>query len=78
MGRLCDGRLVIGLFMGRAPAFVLGGTAMLGALVCAGAGWPGYRAGRNTAVSPLATHARVFNAVDCVTWIQQWGGFGQY
>lgn len=44
----------------------------------AGADWPGYWAGRNTAFSPLATHASLFNAVDYVNWIQQWGGFEIY
>ncbi len=40
----------------------------------AGADWPGYWAGRNSAFSPLATTASLFNAVDYVNWIQQWGG----
>ncbi|MDX5357220.1 MAG: TRAP transporter substrate-binding protein DctP [Rhodobacterales bacterium] len=46
--------------------------------VQAGADWPGYWAGRNTAFSPLATHASLFNAVDYVNWIQQWGGADIY
>ncbi|WP_323034486.1 TRAP transporter substrate-binding protein DctP [Pararhodobacter sp.] len=46
--------------------------------VQAGADWPGYWAGRDTAFSPLATHASLFNAVDYVNWIQQWGGFEIY
>nr|WP_240794135.1 TRAP transporter substrate-binding protein DctP [Pseudorhodobacter turbinis] len=40
----------------------------------AGGDWPGYWAGRNSAFSPLATTASLFNAVDYVNWIQQWGG----
>ncbi|MBP5856212.1 TRAP transporter substrate-binding protein DctP [Marivibrio halodurans] len=40
----------------------------------AGGDWPGYWAGRDAAFSPLATHASLFNAVDYVNWIQQWGG----
>ncbi|MHC0053543.1 TRAP transporter substrate-binding protein DctP [Actibacterium sp. D379-3] len=40
----------------------------------AGADWPGYWAGRDPAFSPLATTASLFNAVDYVNWIQQWGG----
>ena len=42
--------------------------------VQAGADWPGYWAGRNSAFSPLATTASLFNAVDYVNWIEQWGG----
>lgn len=42
--------------------------------VQAGGDWPGYWAGRDAAFSPLATHASLFNAVDYVNWIQQWGG----
>lgn len=36
--------------------------------------WPGYWAGRDPAFSPLGTHTSLFNAVDYVNWIQQWGG----
>lgn len=36
--------------------------------------WPGYWAGRDPAFSPLATHSSLFNAVDYVNWLQQWGG----
>ncbi|MDO9527496.1 MAG: TRAP transporter substrate-binding protein DctP [Gemmobacter sp.] len=46
--------------------------------VQAGADWPGYWAGRDAAFSPLATHASLFNAVDYVNWIQQWGGKDLY
>ncbi|MGC8202956.1 TRAP transporter substrate-binding protein DctP [Aliiroseovarius sp. PTFE2010] len=44
----------------------------------AGADWPGYWAGRNSAFSPLATTASLFNAVDYVNWIEQWGGADLY
>lgn len=44
----------------------------------AGADWPGYWAGRNSAFSPLATTASLFNAVDYVNWIQEWGGADLY
>ncbi|MDA3857521.1 MAG: TRAP transporter substrate-binding protein DctP [Roseovarius sp.] len=44
----------------------------------AGADWPGYWAGRNTAFSPLATTASLFNAIDYVNWIEQWGGADLY
>ncbi|SCY49654.1 TRAP transporter substrate-binding protein DctP [Paracoccus tibetensis] len=44
----------------------------------AGADWPGYWAGRNPAFSPLATTASLFNAVDYVNWIQEWGGADLY
>lgn len=40
----------------------------------AGGDWPGYWAGRDPAFSPLATTASLFNAVDYVNWIKQWGG----
>ncbi|SPJ25860.1 TRAP transporter substrate-binding protein DctP [Palleronia abyssalis] len=42
--------------------------------VQAGADWPGYWAGRDAAFTPLATTPALFNAVDYVNWIQQWGG----
>ncbi|MBM9595377.1 TRAP transporter substrate-binding protein DctP [Roseitranquillus sediminis] len=44
----------------------------------AGADWPGYWAGRDAAFSPLATTPALFNAVDYVNWIQQWGGGDLY
>jgi TRAP-type mannitol/chloroaromatic compound transport system substrate-binding protein len=51
----------------------------------AGGDWPGYWAGRNAAFAPLATHTMLFNAVDYVNWIKEWGGaefyndvYGQY
>lgn len=47
--------------------------------------WPGYWAGLNPAFSPLATTTSLFNGVDYLNWIQQWGGrelyeeiYGQY
>ena len=40
----------------------------------AGADWPGYWAGRDAAFSPLATTPSLFNAVDYVNWIEEWGG----
>ncbi|WP_404343503.1 TRAP transporter substrate-binding protein DctP [Vreelandella venusta] len=55
-----------------------------GAIQAAG-DWPGYWAGLNPAFSPLATTTSLFNAVDYINWIQQWGGrelyeeiYGQY
>ena len=42
--------------------------------VQAGADWPGYWAGRDAAFTPLATTPALFNAVDYVNWIQEWGG----
>ncbi len=44
----------------------------------AGADWPGYWAGRDAAFSPIATHTSLFNAVDFVNWIQEWGGADIY
>ncbi|MFN3275301.1 MAG: TRAP transporter substrate-binding protein DctP [Paracoccus sp. (in: a-proteobacteria)] len=44
----------------------------------AGADWPGYWAGRNSAFSPLSTTASLFSAVDYVNWIQEWGGADLY
>ncbi|SIS62835.1 TRAP transporter substrate-binding protein DctP [Paracoccus saliphilus] len=46
--------------------------------VQAGADWPGYWAGRDSAFSPLSTTASLFNAVDYVNWIQEWGGADLY
>ncbi|QFT61927.1 TRAP-type mannitol/chloroaromatic compound transport system, substrate-binding protein [Roseivivax halotolerans] len=46
--------------------------------VQAGGDWPGYWAGRDSAFSPLATTPALFNAVDYVNWIQQWGGAELY
>ncbi len=44
----------------------------------AAADWPGYWAGRSPAFSPLATHTMLFNAVDYLNWIFEWGGFEVY
>lgn len=44
----------------------------------AGGDWPGYWAGRDSAFSPLSTTASLFNAVDYVNWIQEWGGAELY
>ncbi|WP_188857606.1 TRAP transporter substrate-binding protein DctP [Marinobacterium nitratireducens] len=40
--------------------------------------WPGYWAGRDPAFSPLASHVSLFNAVDYLNWIYEWGGFEFY
>lgn len=37
--------------------------------------WPGYWAGRDPAFSPLGTHTSLFNAIDYINWIREWGGF---
>ncbi|MDP3534645.1 TRAP transporter substrate-binding protein DctP [Halomonas sp. M1] len=74
--------------------FRAGGTLMPGTEVFdatetgsieAAGDWPGYWAGTNPAFSPLATTTSLFNAVDYINWIQQWGGrelyeeiYGQY
>lgn len=67
--------------------FRSGGTLMPGTEVFdatetgsieAAADWPGYWAGRNSAFSPLATHTMLFNAVDYLNWIFEWGGFDYY
>lgn len=46
--------------------------------VQAGADWPGYWAGRDAAFSPLATTSSLFNAVDYINWIREWGGQEMY
>ncbi|KPQ26412.1 MAG: TRAP-type mannitol/chloroaromatic compound transport system, periplasmic component [Halomonas sp. HL-48] len=40
--------------------------------------WPGYWAGRSPAFSPLATTTSLFNGVDYMNWILQWGGWDLY
>lgn len=40
----------------------------------AGGDWPGYWAGRSPAFSPLSTTVSLFNAVDYLNWINEWGG----
>lgn len=49
-------------------------SAVESGTVQAGGDWPGYWAGRDPAFSPLGTHTSLFNAIDYVNWIQQWGG----
>ncbi|MCL1476637.1 MAG: TRAP transporter substrate-binding protein DctP [Marinobacter sp.] len=67
--------------------FRAGGTLMPGTEVFdatetgsieASGDWPGYWAGRSPAFSPLATTTSLFNGVDYLNWIQQWGGFELY
>lgn len=67
--------------------FRAGGTLMPGTEVFdatetgsieAAGDWPGYWAGRSPAFSPLATTTSLFNGVDYLNWIQQWGGFEIY
>ncbi|MCE8001633.1 TRAP transporter substrate-binding protein DctP [Billgrantia ethanolica] len=52
-------------------------AAETGSIEAAG-DWPGYWAGRNPAFSPLASTPMLFNAVDYLNWIQQWGGWELY
>ncbi|GGX99312.1 ABC transporter substrate-binding protein [Litchfieldella qijiaojingensis] len=40
--------------------------------------WPGYWAGRSSAFSPLAATPSLFNGVDYLNWILEWGGFELY
>ncbi len=54
------------------PGEVFG--AVQSGTVQAGADWPGYWAGRDAAFTPLATTPALFNAVDYINWINQWGG----
>ncbi|GEK45795.1 ABC transporter substrate-binding protein [Bisbaumannia pacifica] len=67
--------------------FHAGGTLMPGTEVFdatesgsieAAGDWPGYWAGRNSAFSPLGTTTSLFNAVDYMNWILEWGGFDLY
>ncbi|RDB42086.1 ABC transporter substrate-binding protein [Halomonas sp. DQ26W] len=67
--------------------FRAGGTLMPGTEVFdatetgsieASGDWPGYWAGRDSSFSPLATTTSLFNAVDYLNWIQQWGGWDLY
>jgi len=77
--KLTGDDLTIEFFEGGAlvPAGEVFGAVESGTIQ-AGADWPGYWAGRNSAFSPLATTASLFNAVDYVNWIQQWGGAELY
>lgn len=79
VNRIAEGELEI--------EFRSGGTLMPGPEVFDGvesgsieaAGdWPGYWAGRSPAFSPLATHTSLFNAVDYLNWIMEWGGWDVY
>ncbi len=58
------------------PGEVFG--AVQSGTVQAGADWPGYWAGRDAAFTPLSTTPALFNAVDYVNWIQEWGGRAHY
>jgi TRAP-type mannitol/chloroaromatic compound transport system substrate-binding protein len=77
--KLTKGELTIEFFEGGAlvPAGEVFGAVESGTIQ-AGADWPGYWAGRDAAFSPLATTASLFNAIDYVNWIQQWGGADLY
>lgn len=74
-----DDKLTIEFFDGGSlvPAGEVFGAVESGTIQ-AGADWPGYWAGRDSAFSPLATTASLFNAVDYVNWIQEWGGKDLY
>jgi len=77
--KLTEGELSIDFYEGGAlvPAGEVFGAVQSGTIQ-AGGDWPGYWAGRDAAFSPLATTASLFNAVDYVNWIQQWGGADLY
>lgn len=77
--KLTAGKLKIDFYDGGAlvPAGEVFGAVESGSIQ-AGADWPGYWAGRDAAFSPLATTPSLFNAVDYVNWIQQWGGAKLY
>ena len=53
-------------------------SAVESGTIQAGGDWPGYWAGRDSAFSPLSTTASLFNAVDYVNWIKEWGGAELY
>ncbi|WP_265499223.1 TRAP transporter substrate-binding protein DctP [Paracoccus beibuensis] len=74
-----DDKLTIEFYEGGAlvPAGEVFGAVESGTIQ-AGADWPGYWAGRDSAFSPLSTTASLFNAVDYVNWIQEWGGKDLY
>lgn len=77
--KLTEGELTIDFYEGGSlvPAGEVFGAVESGT-VQAGGDWPGYWAGRDPAFSPLSTTASLFNAVDYVNWIQQWGGAELY
>ncbi|SNT68827.1 TRAP transporter substrate-binding protein DctP [Paracoccus seriniphilus] len=74
-----DDKLTIEFYEGGSlvPAGEVFGAVESGTIQ-AGGDWPGYWAGRDSAFSPLATTASLFNAVDYVNWIQEWGGADLY
>ncbi|WP_116131645.1 TRAP transporter substrate-binding protein DctP [Tropicimonas sp. IMCC34043] len=77
--KLTAGELSIDFYEGGSlvPAGEVFGAVESGTIQ-AGADWPGYWAGRDSAFSPLATTASLFNAVDYVNWIEEWGGAQMY
>ncbi len=77
--KLAGDELTIEFYEGGAlvPAGEVFGAVESGTIQ-AGGDWPGYWAGRDAAFSPLATTPSLFNAVDYVNWIQQWGGADLY
>ena len=77
--KLTGDALTIEFFEGGAlvPAGEVFGAVESGTIQ-AGGDWPGYWAGRDSAFSPLATTASLFNAIDYVNWIEQWGGADLY
>ncbi|RKF14026.1 ABC transporter substrate-binding protein [Roseovarius spongiae] len=77
--KLTKGELTIEFFEGGSlvPAGEVFGAVESGTIQ-AGADWPGYWAGRDAAFSPLATTASLFNAIDYVNWILEWGGADLY
>ncbi|MFI0394953.1 TRAP transporter substrate-binding protein DctP [Paracoccus jiaweipingae] len=74
-----DDKLTIDFFDGGSlvPAGEVFGAVESGTIQ-AGADWPGYWAGRDSAFSPLATTSSLFSAVDYMNWIQEWGGRDLY
>lgn len=74
-----DDKLTIEFYEGGSlvPAGEVFGAVESGTIQ-AGGDWPGYWAGRDSAFSPLSTTASLFNAVDYVNWIQEWGGADLY
>jgi len=77
--KLTKGELTIEFFEGGSlvPSGEVFGAVESGTIQ-AGGDWPGYWAGRDAAFSALATTPSLFNAVDYVNWIQQWGGAELY
>ncbi len=84
--KLAGDELEIKFFEGGSlvPSGEVFGAVQSGTIQASG-DWPGYWAGRDPAFSPLGTHTSLFNAVDYVNWLEQWGGkkifnevYGQY